>query len=46
MIEVLIEENYLKRYEDIKLTEVSLLPTEADLWSDELVNTSALLNIG
>jgi hypothetical protein len=36
MIEVLIEENYLKRYEDIKLTEISLLPTEADLWSDEL----------
>ena len=36
MIEVLIEENYLKRYEDINLTEISLLPTEGDLWSDEL----------
>ena len=36
MIEVLIEENYLKRYEDLKLTEISILPTEADLWSGEL----------
>lgn len=32
MCEVLIEENHLKRYEDIKLSDISLLPNEEDLW--------------
>jgi hypothetical protein len=36
MIEILIEENYLKRYEDIRLTDISILPTEIDLWSGDL----------
>ena len=33
MIEVLLEENHLKRYEDLQLSEVALMPTESDLWT-------------
>lgn len=32
MIEVLIEENHLKRYEDIHLVDVAIMPTDSDLW--------------
>jgi hypothetical protein len=46
MIEVLIEENYLKRYEDIRLTDISLLPTEIDLWSGDLNCPSILQRVG
>jgi len=42
MIEILIEENYLKRYEDIRLTDISLLPTEIDIWSGDLSCPSIL----
>lgn len=33
MIEVLIEENHLKRYEGIHLGDVAVMPTESDLWT-------------
>jgi hypothetical protein len=32
MIEILMEENYLRRYEPIQLQNESVLFTEADLW--------------
>lgn len=46
MIEVLIEENHLKRYEDIRLTEISLLPTEADIWSGDISKPSIIQKVG
>ena len=38
MIEVLIEENHLKRYEDIRLGDVAVMPTESDLWTKQVHN--------
>lgn len=35
MIEVLLEENHLKRYEDIRIADIALLPTETDVWDGE-----------
>jgi hypothetical protein len=33
MIEVLIEENYLKRYTPTILAQVALMPTNEDMWT-------------
>lgn len=38
MVEILIEENYLKRYEDIKISDVPIMPTEEDLWEKRVPN--------
>jgi hypothetical protein len=42
MIEVLIEENYLRRYQQIRLSEISLMPTEADIGSGEIDRPSII----
>ena len=46
MIEVLIEENYLRRYQQIRLSEISLMPTEADIGSGEIDRPSIIQNVG
>lgn len=32
MVEILMEENYLRRYEPIEIRDIAVLPTETDLW--------------
>ena len=34
MVELLIEENHLKRHEDIVLSDLAIIPTEEDFWAN------------
>ncbi len=45
MVEILIEENHLKRYEAIKTSDVSIVPTEEDLW-ERIVPQTAHRDLG
>jgi len=42
MIEVLIEENYFKRYTPNSLASVSIMPTSEDMWKDAQLEVSSV----